>query len=422
MDFSTDREISRAQRESERQAIIDSRDLRHAVATAHYERQRALVHRNLSSSAHEQLETFLSVSHKSICAASGLIQNHHHRAFSTPETMALKHLANESNESTPLIPSSQDMSQVIPPRFKFWSVLFFEIPSLACTIFLLYHLLFDRRLRQALNNHVIIVLLVCTLIIEIVDNSLYLDANRMGGVINSFTLTPSICLVWWLVDYGLYGATAVFLAWGSIERHILIFHQRQLLRTARQRFVVHYLPLITLSVYLTVFYVIVILFPPCENMFDSESLGCGFSPCYRDVPFLNLWDYNMHGIACALIETASSIALMVRVFWQKRRAHRQLVWRKHRKMAFQLLSVSCLSFTTAFPTLLLVVIRQMGGPNLSDFGSALDPYLIYIYLYMALLLPFICLGCLSELWPKIGFLSRKRLAIVRPLIPMVSMR
>ena len=336
--------------------------------------------------------------------------------------MDLKVLVNKFNASTQLLSRSRNASQVIPSAFLFWSVLFFETPSLACTIFLLYHLLLDRRLRQALKNHVIIVLLICTLAIEIFANPLYIDANRMGGVINSFPLTPSICLMWWLVDYGFYGAITVFLAWGSIERYILVFHQRQLLGTRRQRFFLHYLPLIILSVYLPVFYTVVILFPPCKNTFDFESLACGLAPCYRDVPFLNLWDYVIHGIICSAIETGFSIVLMIRVFMQKRGARRPLLWRRHRKMAFQLISVTCLSFTTAVPTLLSVVIRQVGGPSMADFGIVLEPYLLYLYTYLALLLPFICCGYLPELWPKICFLSRERLAIDMPLIPMFEKR
>ena len=157
-------------------------------------------------------------------------------------------------------------------------------------------------------------------------------------------------------------------------------------------------------------------------MFDFESVGCGFSPCYRDVRFLNLWDYIIHGIVGSFIETVFSIALMIRVFKQKRRAHRPLLWRRHRKMSLQLLSVSCLSLTTAFPTLLLNVIRQVGGPSVADFGTVLDPYLWYLYPYSVLLLPFICLGHLPELWPKWRFFGRKRLAIDIPLIPMINVR
>jgi hypothetical protein len=87
----------------------------------------------------------------------------------------------------------------------------------------------------------------------------------------------------------------------------------------------------------------VIFFPPCENTFDFESLACGLSPCYEDISYLNIWDYLGNGIICAFIETISSMALLIRILWKKRRARQRVNWRKHRKMAFQLLPVSCLS-------------------------------------------------------------------------------
>ena len=323
--------------------------------------------------------------------------------------------SNGANASMSTI-SVQEATSIIPSdSVQFWSILLLEIPSLACTLFLLYHLLRDRHLWQALHNHVIIILLVLTLGIEIFDNPLYIDASRIDGSHNSFTMVPSICLMWWLFDYGAYGAITVFLAWGSIERHILVFHPRQLLRTARQRFFVHYLPLIILSFYLTTFYVVVILFPPCENTFDFGSVACGLSPCYLNVSYLNLWDYLVNGILCTSIETACSVGLLVRVFWQKHRAHRPMNWRKHRKMSFQLLSVSCLSLTFVVPQSLIVVIRRVGGSNLAEFANGWDPYLTYLYTFVVLLLPFICLICLSELWPRIWFLNWKSRRAIGPL-------
>ena len=92
--------------------------------------------------------------------------------------MDLKHLANEYNVSTPLMASVQASTPVIAPSFMFCSILLFEIPSLACTIFSL------------------------------------IGAYRMGSVNNSFTLTPSICRIWWFADCEVYGAISVFLAWG----------------------------------------------------------------------------------------------------------------------------------------------------------------------------------------------------------------
>jgi hypothetical protein len=306
-------------------------------------------------------------------------------------------------------PEEEQPEQVIPPSpVQFWTFLIFEIPSLACTIFLLYHLLFNRQLRNALHNHVIIIFLFLTLFIEILDNPLYIDAYRFGGNQNSFPITSSICLMWWFIDYGFYGAITVFLAWGSIERHILVFHSRQLLRTQRQRFFIHYLPLIIISIYLLGFYIGVIFFPPCENIFDFESLACGLSPCYEEISYLNIWDYLGNGIICAFIETIFSMALLIRILWQKHRARQRVNWRKHRKMAFQLLPVSCLSLTIVFPLSLLAVIQQIGGPSMTNFGAAVQPYLFYLYTFVVFLLPFICLVNLPELWPKLLFFKPKR--------------
>ena len=90
-------------------------------------------------------------------------------------------------------------------------------------------------------------------------------------------------------------------------------------------------------------------------------------------------------------------------------------WRKHRKMALQLLSVSCLSLIVAFPQSLIVVVRQVGGPRMVDFAIELSACLAYLSGVVVLLLPFVCLGGLSELWPKIWFLNWKRRTAVRPL-------
>jgi hypothetical protein len=298
---------------------------------------------------------------------------------------------------------------VIPPSLvQCVTYIIFEIPSLTCTIFLLFHLLSNRNLRKALHNHIIIILLILTLCIETFDIPLYIDNYRFDGYKNSFPITPSICLMWWFVDFGVYGAITVFLAWGSIQRHILVFHHHKLLRTQRQKLIIHYLPMIIISIYLFGFYISVIVFPPCENTFNFQSPGCGSSPCYQDVSYLGVWDYLGNGIACTFIQTIFSIALIVRVLLQKRRINQPVNWKKHRKMALQLLSISCLFLTIVFPQSLIVVIQQVGGPHMSEFGSRVNSYLVYLYTFVVLLLPFICLGCLPELWPKLLFFKPKR--------------
>jgi undecaprenyl pyrophosphate phosphatase UppP len=80
---------------------------------------------------------------------------------------------------------------------RFWLLFISVIPSITCSLFVLYHLLFDQTLRHALNNHTIIVLLLLALVFQLIDVTWYLDFIRRGIV---WPQTPARCLVWWLVD------------------------------------------------------------------------------------------------------------------------------------------------------------------------------------------------------------------------------
>jgi hypothetical protein len=47
-----------------------------------------------------------------------------------------------------------------------------------------------------------------------------------------------------------------------------------------------------------------------------------------------------HGVIPTFLITILNVCLLVRIIWQKRRHHQN--WKKYRKMAFQLLSISAL--------------------------------------------------------------------------------
>ncbi|CAF3010239.1 unnamed protein product [Rotaria socialis] len=301
---------------------------------------------------------------------------------------------------------------------QFWTYLVFQVPSLTCALYLLYHLTFGQCLRRHLHNHVITVLLFLCLIILVVDNPLYLDGWRMGGG-NSFPFSPGVCLLWWFVDYGFYGAVSVFLAWGSLERHIFIFYRHQCLGTKRKVFCVHYFPLIVISIYLIGFYSFAILFPPCENIFYDNYLACGSCPCYQDVPWINTWDYLLNGVLCNILEAFFSCTLLVKVIWRKNYSTRRFNWKKYRKMTVQLLSISILSLMINLPQSLIIFIQVM-GPGMSSFGSTAEPYLFYFTGYIILLIPFVCLACLQELWPKRVFFKLRRPRTIRPMTMTVA--
>ena len=303
-----------------------------------------------------------------------------------------------------LIPSAQ---------VQFWTYLVLGIPSLLCTLFLLYHLIFDRRLRQQIHNHVVIILLFLCLVILAVDNALYLDGWRTGHG-NSFPPSAGVCLVWWFIDYGFYGAISVFLVWASFERHLIVFHRRRFLTTQRQIFCFHYLPLVSISIALVGFYLGTIVFPPCTNIFHFDSLACGSYPCYQDISWLNTWDYLFNGVLCNILEAVFSISLLFRAVCRRCYSQRRFHWKKYRKMTVQLLSISTLSLTINLPQSLIVLVKQI-NPNLSDFGIYVEPYFFYFTGYIILLLPFVCLGCLPELWPRSLCLCRRPRHTIGPM-------
>ncbi|CAF4966814.1 unnamed protein product, partial [Rotaria sp. Silwood1] len=115
--------------------------------------------------------------------------------------------------------------------------------------------------RQAINNHVIILLLFNNLIYELIDISLFLNYYRLDTVLPA---TQSLCLIWIFIDEALYSVSTITVAWASIERHILIFHN-QWLSSSRRRFLIHYVPMMLLVSYIILFHFVVIVFPPCEN-------------------------------------------------------------------------------------------------------------------------------------------------------------
>ena len=56
----------------------------------------------------------------------------------------------------------------LPQLVRFWLLIIFEIPSLACSLILLYYLITDPIIRKALCNHVIIALLCIGLFSQLI--------------------------------------------------------------------------------------------------------------------------------------------------------------------------------------------------------------------------------------------------------------
>jgi hypothetical protein len=287
-----------------------------------------------------------------------------------------------------ITPKSADVSTPdLSDAFQFWSILSFGIPSLICSLFIFYRYLSDPIRRHALYNHPILIILMANTMLILTDFLWTLDSlRRPGHVLSS---TPTFCMFWWVLDFNLYNTQTLILAWASIERHILIFHS-QLILTRKRKFYYHYLPPIILIIYLTSFYVGVVFFPPCDNEFDFTSVECGSDPCYLNITFLALWDLIVNNAIPTLTIAIFSFALFYRVIAHRKRIRQPIQWRRYRRMAMQLFSLSAVYLFLNFPFTLILIIYLFRSPeSQSSLGTQL--YIFFLTYSVSLSLPFVVL-------------------------------
>ncbi|CAF4979831.1 unnamed protein product, partial [Rotaria sp. Silwood1] len=138
-----------------------------------------------------------------------------------------------------------------------------------------------------------------------------------------------------------------------------------------------------------------ILFPSCSNSFDYTLPVCGAMPCYLLDPVIGMWDMMVHGCLSSLIIAIFSIGLLIRIIVRRWQFHRSIHWRKHRKMAIQMLSITVLYLVFNIPMLVITIARLCGLP---DSVSAVPQQIaLFLTYFVPLLLPFVCFSTLPEL-------------------------
>ncbi|CAF4395161.1 unnamed protein product, partial [Rotaria magnacalcarata] len=136
-----------------------------------------------------------------------------------------------------------------------------------------------------------------------------LDFLRTGVVTPS---NDAYCSMWIFIDMLLYALACALMLWISIERHILIFHNQQLLDTKRKRLFVHYF------------------------QYDYQVVICN-GACFAFAnPILGLYDQFANSLVPYLLIIIVNIGLWLRIVWQKHyRMRRAVDWRQHRKIILQ---------------------------------------------------------------------------------------
>ena len=275
-----------------------------------------------------------------------------------------------------------------------WIFLIPLIPSVVVAIFTLYHLIINRTLRYALNNHVIILLLSLGLIVSLTDVVWLIYYFRVGIVLSS---TPAFCLTWLMVDTAIYVSIQVLMAWASIERHILIFYP-SCFATRNKRLLFHYLPLIVCVAYPTLFYSVVFIILPCNRPFYYRAPLCARYSCLSRYSWLALWDSICHFMLPAFIIGIFGIGLVVRVLYSRYRIRQRIDWRKYRKLTIQLLPISILYIVLKCPPMIMFAVYT-AGVDLGVGGSYFSAGVFFSY-WSILLTPFATVLSLPNLRTK----------------------
>ncbi|CAF1625290.1 unnamed protein product [Rotaria magnacalcarata] len=162
--------------------------------------------------------------------------------------------------------------------------------------------------------------------------------------------TYTTCIILTFMDQITYYGGLFFMTWATFERHLIIFHSA-VFNTKRGRILFHYLPILSIFVYITLYYISVDFFYPCENHFNYLAFWCGFI-CYMNLPIPTLLGIELiaHQVVPMILIGIFSLALFLRVIFSRQRLRQSIEWKKYRRMIIQLLSTSTiyLIFTTPF--------------------------------------------------------------------------
>jgi len=304
----------------------------------------------------------------------------------------------EKNETdSPFTFFSKDIS--------FTLLLSFVIPSTLMHLIVLILILFNKTLRSAPHNYVILFTLAYSFIITSFIIPTVLDSHRSKPIIHWSLVS---CKIRSFIETMSLLAINLLLAWASFERHLLIFHSN-LFNVKWKKLCFHRMPPILINIYLFIFYIYGSFIYPCENQVDFVNNICYYGCQSRD-SFLGMWQTNIHCIVPTICVLICNSTLLFRVYRSKTRLQRSIDWRKYRIMIFQLVCIASLYllFNLPFAIIYIWVIVAL-TPTVSTVWARLG-FLTY---FVPLLFPFVCLPSIPELRLKIKkFLSRRTVAPV----------
>lgn len=269
--------------------------------------------------------------------------------------------------------------------------------ALACNLFVLYHLLFDKNLRSQLHNHIIILILFSSLEFKLIHVPFSINLFRTGSI---WPRSVIACSIWRFTAYTGCNANDVLLAWAAVERHVLIYNSNAM-NQKRNRFIFHYGPMTFLAIYLFVFNALSFFTPTCFAQYDFTVVFCD-ATCLGAIVFMSTWYLIFNQLFAAFLAIGFSLGLLIRVIQQRKNRKRKVEWRRLNKLTAQVLVITVLFIFLEVPYAITGTLDYIGcfrGSSTFNLINAISLFLCYV---MPIVMPFACfVGLFHELWPKL---------------------
>lgn len=261
---------------------------------------------------------------------------------------------------------------------KFGIFLTLQIPSVTCSVYLLFQYATRRELVRFMHHHIIIALLCTSLLFVLVP----ISASE-AFFFTSYVRPTSymFCSFWTLIHYSINIGNLLLMAFACGQRHWLIFRLNAL-GCRRDRLAYHYIPMAACIIYPWIFYFALIFLYPCESVYDFTQLLC-IMPCYfTGVVVSNIDTWLNNNVPILAIPLLSG-SLFIRFLIQKRRAQMTLFrWKRDRKMVIELLTVTLLYTSMWLPVVMSTIFAIIWRGGMSsqfeiDYLYCL-PYFIHL--------------------------------------------
>ena len=170
-------------------------------------------------------------------------------------------------------------------------LLLLMIPSILCSLFIFYHFIRSRELRQRISNQGVLLLLILSFV-QVTGTSNHDQRWSSASILQVTGELPlsliflykgsaahasdGFCRFWIILNYILVCSAVWTMAFTSVQRYWLVFHRTFF---DRHRLLLHFIPIACCIVYPTTLYVCLVTVYACQNQFDYSQWTCG-GACY----------------------------------------------------------------------------------------------------------------------------------------------